>query len=140
MTGMTLVELVLVLAVMGVLLGFAAESFEQMYANSKLRSAQDSVAQFLRKARAYADAHATQVEVTVVADRLTATHSNAQPLDILRLPSGVTAVSTDAQYSFKPRGTASAGTITLRPALAGVQPRRVTMTGYGRILTRQGGA
>lgn len=135
--GMTLIEVVVVVAVMGIMLAFSADSFEQMYANSKLRSAQDSVAQFLRKARNYADAHATGVAVAVAANSLTLTSGNGNAQETLRLPAGVTASSTGtATYSFKPRGTVGAGTITL--SIPGLPSRLVVLTGYAHVRTEMG--
>ena len=133
--GLTLIELIIVLAVVGILLGFAASGFEQMRAENNLRSSQNAVAQFLRRAREQADASGTRVVVSVAPSVLTMTGTDglAQSLD---LPRGVVASSTrSGSYSFMPGKTASTGTIRLNASTAGTVSRAIVVSGYGRIQT-----
>lgn len=134
--GLTLVELLVVVAVVAILASIAIPGFGSMLATNDLNTAQEDVIGMLKKARALAVSRSTFATVTI-----TAASRNA----VLTLADGSSAAATltmrtsvtinvDAAYIFSPAGTANTGTITLTaPNYPEISARNILVTETGQV-------
>ena len=130
--GMSLVELVVALLILGVLLGLAYPSWRRFQAHQSLRYGAAQVAMDLREAqeRAKAERRNYQVTFTRGSSQYRVERTGGGFLHLAELPRGVVVV-TDATVRFSAFGRPEASyTISLQNAYGSAQ---VTVTGGGGI-------
>lgn len=127
--GVTLIELMVVLAVMAILSGIAMPALGSMVAGNELNTAQENLINALKKARGMAVAHSTISTVTISSAahtvQLSAADGSFSETLLLR-PS--IQLSGDATLTFGAQGTAS---IT-----AGAMPIALSAPNYGSLPAR----
>ena len=131
--GFTLIELMVALAVAGVLMGVAVPSFFESTARARLQGAINELAIDLQYARSEAVRERAPVSLTVAASGASYTIANAsRTLKAVTLPSGVT-LTADASVSYDAlRGMAQAA--VFNAAIAGVSGNlRVSTNAVGRV-------
>ena len=131
--GFTLIELMVALAVAGVLMGLAVPSFFESTARARLQGAINELAIDLQYARSEAVRERAPVTLTVAASGASYTIANATgTLKAVTLPSGVT-LTADASVSYDAlRGMAQA--TVFNAAISGVSGNlRVSTNAVGRV-------
>lgn len=136
MNGLTMVELLVVLTIVGILASIAIPGLGSILATNDLNTAQENVIGMLRKARGLAVSRSTIATVTLDAASKTAVlalsdGSGVVETVILRASVGI---GEDAAYIFNPAGTATADTIVLSAlAYPGIAARNITVTATGQV-------
>jgi type IV fimbrial biogenesis protein FimT len=131
--GFTLIELMVALAVAGVLMGVAVPSFFESTARARLQGAINELAIDLQYARSEAVRERAPVSLTVAASGASYTIANAtRTLKAVTLPSGVT-LTAEASVSYDAlRGMAQA--TVFNAAITGVSGNlRVSTNAVGRV-------
>ena len=143
--GFTLIELMVVVAIIAITAGLAAPNFRIMVANYRVRSGAEAIINGLNQARAEAVRRNTPVNFTLSGTGSGWTVNQVATATVLRRRSdgesaGVTAVSSNSSNSVTFVGTGlvdSAGTqltqITLASATPGADGRRINVFGGGLI-------
>jgi prepilin-type N-terminal cleavage/methylation domain-containing protein len=145
--GVTLIELVAVLAIMGVLAAISFPTWTNYQSKQRLVSSTRDVVSLLRHAQASAVANSSTTRVDIAADGKSLTESLLSPSSVynqtgqVTLASGITVSTyaftartggTSTSVYFYSRGTATDGSITLRRTEGST--RRVTVEGVtGRV-------
>jgi prepilin-type N-terminal cleavage/methylation domain-containing protein len=141
--GFTLIEMLVVVALLGIFLAIAAPSFAGLIRSNKVQAAADELVTVLQYARS--EAITRGVTVTLTADsattwnagfNITAAGQILRRIDAGGLQSGITVSSGAAQASFSATGTTGATTsqcFTLCPADQTGQCRFVGVSVTGRI-------
>ena len=143
--GFTLIELMVVVAIIALTTGLAAPSFKVMLANYRVRSGAEGIINGLNQARAEAVRRNTPVSFTLSGTGSGWTVNRVSPLLELRKrgdgeSAGITAVSSNASNSVTFLGTGlvdSAGTqltqIAVTSTASGADSRRINVFGGGLI-------
>jgi type IV fimbrial biogenesis protein FimT len=132
----TLIEIVLVLALMGVLLGIALPSFSQLLDSIEVESAAAHIVAAHQRARILAISKGQVLQLTIQPDLLAILpHNGGVPLWSEDGPqgSGVTVQGTPRQFTFSPEGFTlglSNGSISL---FRGSSRRTIVMSRIGRV-------
>ena len=148
--GITLFELMLVVAILAILAALAFPGIQEQRARIQINAAQEDLVQSLRKARSVAMSRATLATVTVAAATVTPTTTTPATITLSvadgslqtqtqNLPASLTI--TNAAYIFSPAGTvAGAGTATLNTAItfSSIKPRNVDVSPVGNIVASIG--
>jgi prepilin-type N-terminal cleavage/methylation domain-containing protein len=141
--GFTLIEMLVVVALLGIFLAIAAPSFAGLIRSNKVQAAADELVTVLQYARS--EAITRGVTVTLTADsattwnagfNITAAGQILRRIDAGGLQSGITVSSGAAQASFSATGTTGGTTsqcFTLCPADQTGQCRFVGVSVTGRI-------
>lgn len=132
--GVTLIELIVTVIVLGILASIAIPSFRTLVAGGELNTAQENLMQTLRKARSFAMSRATLATVSVNASNAVLELSDGSlSNETVTFPASV-AVAANASYTFSPAGTVtSAGDFTLNSSNGAVKSRRITISAAGEI-------
>ena len=136
-TGFSLLELMIVLAIMGILSAIAAPNFMHYMAERRLSGAARMVMSDLMAARQKAVSQNINVTVTFTSDRAYTITGDATARDIQRDYYDVT-LSASANPIFTPRGTANTGTgtqivVTVTSSKTGVSQKYVKVEPTGRV-------
>ncbi len=132
--GVTLIELIVTVIVLGILAAIAVPSFRTMVAGSELNTVQENLMQTLRKARGFAMSRSTLATVSINASNAVLQLSDASLSNETVTFPGSVAVAATASYTFSPVGTvASAGDFTLNSSNSTVKSRRITVSAAGEI-------
>lgn len=139
--GVTLIELMIVVVVLAVLAGIAIPALQTMIAANELNTAQENLAQTLRKARGFAMSRATLASVAIgVSSRQAVLQLSDGSLanETITLPASV-AVDANASYTFNPGGgVTGAGSTTLSSTTSPATPkRRITVSASGEVTSAQ---
>ncbi len=112
--GVTLIEMLVVVAVVAVIAGFALPSATTGIEGIRLRSAADSVSTFLNAAMNRAERRQDVIEVIVAPTRLELLSTEPGYARVLTLPDGITvAAQTESRILLQPGGTVPAVRIDL---------------------------
>lgn len=134
-TGVTLAELLAVIAVVAILASIAIPQLGGILATNRLNDAQESTLQMLRKARTLAVGKGTIVTVTVnsAARTVTLTQADGSPAETLSISQAVT-IGANATYTFNPAGTASTGTTVLTATnYPAIPARNIAVSATGQV-------
>lgn len=124
--GITLVELVMAIAVLGIVASLAIPSLSSLYAGYSLRSAAREIAVYLELAKMKGISSNREYRVEFVGTTFRIARGNkasestswTSETDYLSLPNGVTISLSlspqDGNVEFNPEGTSDAGSITLQ--------------------------
>ena len=107
--GISLVEMMVVVAVMAILAGIAFPALGSMVAGNDLNTAQENIIETLKKARGMAVSHSTIATVRINSAAHTVQLSvadNSLPTETLTLRTDV-AIAADAVLNFSAQGTVS---------------------------------
>ncbi len=129
--GFSLVELMVVVAVMAILSGFALPALGAMSAGNALNAAQENLIEILKKARGMAVSHSTFATVTINAAAHTVQLSLADgslPTETIRMSQNIN-IGGDATLLFSAQGIVAAQAGTTTVTLASV--------GYGNLPQRR---
>ncbi len=107
----TVIELITVLAIIGILAVIALPKFSETVRNSKVRSARDEVVSYFMRAHAVAIQRGQRTHVRVAGDRMSVvTDSNGVEETVLTSDlyegHGVSLSSTQNEFTYDPRGFA----------------------------------
>lgn len=102
--GFTLTELMLAVAVLGILVGVGMPSFTKMIRNAEIRSAAESVSSGVQRARGEAVAHNTKVQFTLGSGTSWYVDYVSTPNPAARLDSRASSESANASMSILPVG------------------------------------
>lgn len=138
--GFTLVELMVVLAVMAILSGIALPAMGSMSAGNDLNTSQENIIETLKKARGMAVSHSTFATVTINSAAHTVQLGLADrsfPDETLNVRPNIS-IGADATLEFSPQGTvtalAGATTVTLASTgYASLPPRRIAVSSTGVV-------
>lgn len=138
--GFTLVELMVVVAIVAILATIAAPSFSSTIGIAELNGAQDQLMQSLRKAKALATGRSTIATVTLNAasNTLALALGDGSPvigtsaIETVQLRPTVT-LAANTTYQFYPGGTAASGNTVLSSTRALVATRTITVSSAGLI-------
>jgi len=131
--GFTLVELMIVIAVMGIMAVIAAPNFVTYLANQRLKGAARMVMSDLMAARQKAVTQNVNITVTFTSNHQYTITNDASTRDIQQDYSDVTFTSSGAAI-FYPRGNATGTTVTLTSSRTGSQKFvRVALNGRVKI-------
>ncbi len=138
--GFSLVELMVVVAVMAILSGMAFPALGSMSAGNDLNTAQENIIETLKKARGLAVSHSTFATVSVNAAAHTVQLSMADaslPPETIHVNQSIN-IGADAALMFSAQGTVSAqtGTTTINlsaPAYNNLPSRRIDIGPTGIV-------
>lgn len=138
--GISLVELMVVIAVMAIMAGIAFPALGSMVAGNDLNTAQENIIETLKKARGVAISRSTIATVSVSSAARTVQLSvadNSLPAETITLRPGVN-IAADAVLNFGAQGTVSASsgsnTISLSsPGYASLPARSINVTPTGIV-------
>lgn len=136
--GVTMVELMTVIAVVAVMAAIAVPSLGSMLATMDLNTTQENLIQTLKKARALAVSRSTFSIVAINSSGRTITLSVADgsSANAVTTPSSRVRFNADASYLFYPSGAASAptaGTVLSTPSYTSLSNRTITVTSTGQV-------
>ena len=142
--GFTLIELMVVIAIIAILAGLSAPAFQQMIANYRVRSGAEAIINGLHQARAEAVRRNAAVSFELSATGGTGWSIDSGGVELRARADGdspgVTATSSDANTSvtFLPTGMVSGAAgqlsrVTVASAVASTDTRRIDIYGGGLI-------
>lgn len=140
-SGVTLIELMIVVVVVAILAAIAVPALQTMIAANELNTTQENLAQTLRKARGFAMSRATLASVAITASSRQAVlqlSDGSLANEIITLPSSI-AVDANASYTFNPSGSVTgAGSTTLSSVTSpGALKQRITVSVSGEVTLAQ---
>ena len=131
-SGFTVMELIVTIAIAGVLMGVAVPSFMSLLPTLRLSSAARQVATDLQLARMKAISQNTQNTVTFVSGTYTFTVGSVSR-NLNQLYPGITVASVSSNPIFSPRGTTSNGAIVSITLSNGSAQTRVCVKIVGQV-------
>lgn len=113
--GVTLVEMLVVVAIMGIVAGISFPALSSGLESIRLKSASDSTAAFLNRALNRADRRQQVLEIVVDPKQNRIVLYSTQPgfEEHLDLPQGITVAGEEQHFILMPGGTAPRAAITL---------------------------
>lgn len=134
--GFTLLEMLIAIAIIGILVGLAATNFGHLTADNRASQATQTVAQALRTARIRAMEVASNVTVTISNSSVTMQVQNGAAGAVqTELPSGVQ-VSGKTSFVFTPIGIVTqSGAVNVASSTdSSVSARTITVSGLGQVV------
>lgn len=139
-SGFSLIELMVVVAVIAILSGIAFPAFGLMSAGNDLNTTQDNIIETLKKARSMAVSHSTFATVTINSVAHTVQFGLAdgsQPIETIRVRQNLS-IGADATLVFGANGTLTAqvGTTTITlssPRYSNLPLRRIDISATGVV-------
>ncbi|WP_188093648.1 GspH/FimT family pseudopilin [Marinobacter salinexigens] len=136
--GFTLIELMVVIALIAIIAGFAVPQMGRLIENNRVVSTTNSVVGMLNYSRSEAIRRGALVKVTASANTLTSTLSgDGTVLRVMEPAEGGTTIS-NGTLDFRANGLASAA-VTFTVCSGDAEGRQVGVTVGGRISTTDGG-
>lgn len=131
-------EVLVTLAVIGILASIAVPSLQNMLATGDLNAAQENFIQILNKGRGLAMARSTIATVTIAGNVATLTLADGSAAAVTVTASNRVAINEAATYTFNPVGSASVSsvsgaTILSTPAEPQIAPRTITVSTTGVV-------
>lgn len=134
--GFTLVELMVVIALVAIIAGFAVPQFGRLIDNNRVVSTTNSIVGLLNYSRSEAVRRGARITVTSAGNTLTTTlTSNNNVIREIEEASGDLSITAGA-VTFRANGlTTSAGDVVLNVCSGSSEGRTVTVTPGGRVVT-----
>lgn len=131
-------EVLVTLAVIGILASIAVPALQSMLATGDLNAAQENFIQILNKGRSLAMARSTIATVTITGNVATLTLADGSSSAVTVTASNRVAINEAATYTFNPVGSASVNsvsgaTILSTPAEPQIAPRTITVSTTGVV-------